>query len=91
MLLFLEWAIVHHCILKRILVLGEVPTQEFDDTTIKAEAKYSINFTRSKRKFCLNLNYNKRNSLLFANSTKMYQFLAKNSEMKRHPFCLENI
>ena len=27
------------------LILGEVPTQGLDDTTLTAEAKYSINFT----------------------------------------------
>ena len=28
-----------------ILILGEVPTQGLDDTTLTAEAKYPINFT----------------------------------------------
>ena len=36
---------------KDILVLLEVPTQGLDDTTITAEAKYSINFSKSERKF----------------------------------------
>ena len=43
---------------KDILVLGEGPTQKLDDTTITAEAKYSINFSRSQRKFCLSLHCN---------------------------------
>ena len=30
---------------KDILVLGEGPTQELDDTTLTVEAKYPINFT----------------------------------------------
>ena len=30
---------------KYILILGDVPTQELDDTTLIAEAKCSINFT----------------------------------------------
>ena len=30
---------------KDILILVEGPTQELDDTTLTAEAKYSINFT----------------------------------------------
>ena len=34
---------------KDILVLGEAPTQGLDDTTITAEAKYSVNFARSKK------------------------------------------
>ena len=36
---------------KYILILGEEPTQELDDTTITAEAKYPINFTQSGRRF----------------------------------------
>ena len=35
---------------KYILVFGEGPTQGLDNTTITAEAKYSINFTASKKK-----------------------------------------
>ena len=30
---------------KNVLILGEGPTQGLDDTTLKAEAKYPINFT----------------------------------------------
>ena len=30
-----------------ILILGEGPTQEFDDTTLTAKAKHRINFTQS--------------------------------------------
>ena len=37
---------------KNILVLGEAPTQELDDTTATADAKYSINFTQSGKKLC---------------------------------------
>ena len=76
---------------KDILVLGENPTQESDDTTITAEAKYSTNFTRSQRKFCLGLHYNGSNSFLFVNATKIFQFKAKDSEIKSYPLCLGNI
>ena len=38
---------------KDILILGKGPAKELDDTTLTAEAKYSINFTRSNRKFAL--------------------------------------
>ena len=38
-----------------ILALGEGPTQGLDDTTITAEVKYPINFTRLGRRFLLNL------------------------------------
>ena len=40
---------------KDILTLSFGPTQWLDDTTLTAEAQYSINFSRSIRKFCLNL------------------------------------
>ena len=36
---------------KDILILGEGPTQELDDTTLTAEAKYSINFTQSGKRY----------------------------------------
>ena len=37
---------------KDIFVLGECPAQELDDTTIKAEARYSISFSISQKQFC---------------------------------------
>ena len=37
---------------KDILILGEGPTQELDDTILTAEKKYSINFTGNNNKFC---------------------------------------
>ena len=43
---------------KDILILGKCTTQELDDTTLSAEAQYSINFSRSNKKFCLILHYN---------------------------------
>ena len=67
---------------KDILILGEGPTQELDDTTLTGEAKYPINFTQSEERFILSLHYNKSNSFLFVNATKVYQFKAKNSEIK---------
>ena len=47
---------------KNILILGKGPTQGIDDTTLTAEAEYSINLSRSNRKFCLSLHYNGSNS-----------------------------
>ena len=76
---------------KDILILGEGRTQGLDDTTLTAEAKYSINFSRSQRKFCLSLHYNGTNSFLFVNATKIYQFKANGSEIKIYPLCLGNI
>ena len=69
---------------KDILVLGEGPAQGLDDTTVTAEAQYSINFSISQRKFYLSLNYNGSNSFVFVNATKIYQFKAKISEIKPH-------
>ena len=67
---------------KDILILGEGPTQELDDTTLTGEAKYPINFRQSGERFILSLHYNESNSFLFVNATKVYQFKAKNSEIK---------
>ena len=62
---------------KNILILGEWPTQELDDTTVTAEAKYSINFAKPRKRFVLSLHCNRSNSFLFVNDTKIYQFKAK--------------
>ena len=76
---------------KDILFLDKGQTQGLDNTTLSAEAQNSINFTRSNIKFCLSLHYNGSNSFLFANATKIYQFKAKDSEIKVYPLCLGNI
>ena len=55
-----------------ILILGKIPTERSDDTTLTAETLYSINFTRPGIKFSLSLHYNGRNSFLFVNATKIY-------------------
>ena len=69
---------------KDILILGKGPTQGLDDTTLTAEAQYSINFSISNRKYCLSLSYNETNSFLFVNATKIYQSKAKHSEIKKN-------
>ena len=76
---------------KDILMLGEGPTQGLDDTTLTAEAKYPINFTQSGKRFVSSLHYNGSDSFLFVNATKVYQFKAKNSEIKDYALCLGNI
>ena len=76
---------------KDILILGKGQIQWLDGTTFTAEAKYSINFTRFQRKFCLSLHYNGINSFSCVNATKVYQFKAKDSEIKKYSLCLENI
>ena len=76
---------------KDILILGEGPIQGLDDTTLTAETKYPINFTQSGKGFVLSLHYNGKNSFLFVNATKIYQFKAKNSEIKNYALCLGNV
>ena len=76
---------------KDILILAEGPTQRSDDTTLTAEAKHSINITQSGKRFVFSLHYNGSNSFLFGNATKIYQFKAKDSEIKQYTLCLGNI
>ena len=76
---------------KDILILGKGPTQWLDHTTLSPEELYPSNFTRPDIKFCLSLHYNGSNSFLYGNATKIYQFKAKDSEIKKHPLCLGNI
>ena len=82
------------CILitkKYILILGKGVTQGLDDTTLTAEAEYSLNFTEHEKKFCLSLQYNESNNYLFVNEVKIYHFKAKSSEKFAYPLCLGNI
>ena len=76
---------------KNNLVLGEESTKVLEGAIITAEAKYLINFTESEKKILLSLHYNGSNSFLFVNSVKIYQFKAKDSEIKPYPLCLGNI
>ena len=76
---------------KDILIFGKVTTQELDDTASTAEAKYPMNFTQPKKRFVLSLHYNGSNSFLFVNATKIYQFTAKDSEIKYFTLFLGNI
>ena len=75
---------------KDILILGEGPTQGLDDTTLTAEAKYPINFTQSGKRFVSSLNCNGSKNFLFVNDTKVYQFKAKNAEIKDYALFLGN-
>ena len=76
---------------KDILIPGEGPTQGLDDTALTAEAKYPIDFTEARKRFVLSLPFNGSNSFLFVNATKIYQFKAKESEIKGYTLCLVNI
>ena len=76
---------------KDILILGKDPAQRLGNTTLTAEAQYLINFSRSNRKFCLSLHFNGSNRFLFVNATEIYQFKAKDSEIKDYALHLRNI
>ena len=76
---------------KDILVFGEGPAKELDDTTLTAEAIYPINFTQPRKRFVLSLHHNGSNSFLLVNARKIYQFKAKYSEIKNYTPCLGNI
>ena len=67
---------------KDVLILNEGPTQRLDDITLTTEEKYPINFTQPRKRFVLSLYYNGSNSFLFLRGTKIYQFIAKDSEIK---------
>ena len=49
-----------------------------------------LGFTQSGKRFVLRLRYNGSNSFLFVNATKIYQFKAKDSEIKDYTLCLGN-
>ena len=76
---------------KDILLLDKGPTQGLEDTTLTAETKYPINFTQSRRRFLLSWHYKGSNSFLFVNTTKIYQFKAKDSQIKNYEVCLGNV
>ena len=76
---------------KYILVLGRGPLQVLDNSTITAEARDPINFAKSGKNIVLSLHYNGNKSFLFVNGAKMYQFKAKDSEIKPCPLYLGNI
>ena len=58
--------------------------------TLTGEAKYRINFRESRKRFVLSMHYNGSNSFLFFDAIKIYQFRAKDLEIK-YPLCLGNI
>ena len=71
--------------------MGKGPTQGFDDNMLTAKGRYPINITQSGKIFLLSLHYNGSNSFLFVNATKVYQFKAKELEIKDDALCLGNI
>ena len=75
---------------KDIIILGEGPTQGYDDTTSKGEGKYPTNFTHLGKRFVVSLHYNGSNSFSFVNATKIYQFIV-DSDIKDYTLCFGNI
>ena len=76
---------------KDILILGEGPTQQLDNTILTEEVNYPINFTQLAKKIVVSLHYNGSNSSWFVNATNMYQFKAKDSKIKDYTLYLGNI
>ena len=76
---------------KYILITGKGPTPRTDDTTLIEEEKYPINFTQSRKRFVLSLHYKGSSCFLFVNANKIYQFKARDSEIKDYALCLGNI
>ena len=76
---------------KDILFLGEGITQGLDDTMLTGGSIYPINFIQPNKRFLLSLYYQGSNSFLFFNATKIYQFKAKDSEIKDYAMCLGNM
>ena len=74
---------------KDILIHGEGSAQGLDNTTLTAEVKCLVNLMQSnRRRFVLSLNCNGSDRFLFVDATKIYQFKAKDSEIKRYSLCL---
>ena len=65
--------------------------KKLDYSTLTAEAKYPINFTKSRKRIVLGVHDNGSNSFLFVNATKIYHFKVKDSEMKDYALRLTNI
>ena len=72
---------------KDILILGEGTTQGFDHSALTEETKYLINFTQIGKRLLSSLDCNGSNIFLFVNATKIYQFKAKDSEIKDYTLC----
>ena len=86
--IFLLIIILLILVILQIFVLGEGLTDVLDDTAITVEAKYSCIITKWRKKICLDVHYNATNNFLYANGLKIYQFKAKDSEIKPYPLYL---
>ena len=80
---------VHHLILiikKNFLLLGDGPTDGFNDSTGAAEKTFRINFSKAKAKFCFSLQYSGDESYLYVNKTEICKFKA-NDNISWYNFC----
>ena len=89
--LMVAWEKILQLLWAHILNFVEGLTQGLDDITLTAESIYPINFTQPSKRFVLSLHYNGSNSFLFVNATKIYEFKAKDSEIKHYAMYLGNI
>ena len=55
-----------------ILILGEGSSKRLDDAKLRAEDKFSINFTQSGKRSVLRLHCKGGSNFLFVNATKIY-------------------
>ena len=72
------------------MILAEGLIQGLDDIKLTAEDKYPINFTQPRERFVLSQQYNGSNSSLCVNATKIYEFKAKDYEIKDYALRLSN-
>ena len=63
---------------KKILALGEGPTEGINDSVGAAE-KIGINFNKANTKFCLRLHCSGNEIYLCVNKTEIYKFKANNN------------
>ena len=64
-----------------MLILGKIPTDGVDGTTLTAGKEYSINFTEQQR----------ADSYVFVNGIEIYKFKAKDCEINAALLCLGNV
>ena len=72
---------------KDILILNKGPMQGLDDTTLTADAWYSIIFNKQVKLFCLSQHYNGSGSYLLVHEVKINQFRSKDFEITEYSLC----
>ena len=76
----------------KFLLLGDVPSDEINDSIGAAEKKFRISFSKAKTELCLSLHYNCDNSYLFVNRKEIYKFKPDNKNVNfQTQFCLGRI